>query len=226
MKSKLLKKVLMISKYTAYGALLQCLFLNVVLSNDGFTQKISSVRDVYINMEAKEMKIVDVFHAIEEKTDYVFLYHFNDINENQRVQIKGSNQTIADIFLDISAQANVKFKQINNNINVKPKSSRSDKENLEIVIDGITITGRVTSMEDGMGLPGVNVIIKNAAQGTVTDLNGNYEIEVSDANAVLVFSSIGYEEQQVTVENRTVINIVLSQDITALDEIVVVGYGE
>ncbi len=226
MKSKLLKKVLMISKYTVLGALLQCLFLNIVLSNDGFTQKITSVRNVYINMEAQEMKIVDVFHEIEEKTDYVFLYHFNDINENQRVKIKGSKQTIADVFLDLSAQANIKFKQINNNINVKPKAGKSDKENLEVVIDGITITGKVTSKEDGIGLPGVNVIIKNASKGTVTDLNGNYEIEVVDVNAVLVFSSIGFEEQQHTVGNRAIIDIILAPDITALDEIVVIGYGE
>jgi TonB-linked SusC/RagA family outer membrane protein len=88
-----------------------------------------------------------------------------------------------------------------------------------------TITGKVTSSEDNLGLPGANVLIKGTARGTVTDADGNYSIEVSSGDAILVFSSIGYATAEVPVSGRTVINVALIQDVTQLSEIVVVGYG-
>src|SRR5690606_37379496 len=89
-----------------------------------------------------------------------------------------------------------------------------------------TITGTVASSEDNLGLPGANVLIKGTSRGTVTDAQGNYSIELTeDGDAVLVFSSIGYATIEEPVNGRTVINVTLVQDITQLNEIVVVGYG-
>lgn len=87
------------------------------------------------------------------------------------------------------------------------------------------VTGKVISSEDGQGLPGTNVLIKGTASGTVTDAGGTFSIEVSSPDAVLVFSSIGYTPQEVTVGGRTSIEITLQSDVTQLSEIVVVGYG-
>ena len=87
------------------------------------------------------------------------------------------------------------------------------------------VSGTVTSTEDVGGLPGVNVLVKNSTQGTVTDIDGNYNISVPGAEAVLVFSSVGYESQEVTVGNRSVIDLQLDPDLQSLDEVVVVGYG-
>lgn len=89
----------------------------------------------------------------------------------------------------------------------------------------IRITGTVTSEEDGLTLPGVTVIVQGSNTGTVTDMNGRYELMVADDAAVLVFSSIGYVTQEVPVNGRTVIDVVLMLDVTSLDEVVVVGYG-
>ena len=87
------------------------------------------------------------------------------------------------------------------------------------------ITGTVTSAEDQTGLPGVNVIVKGTAQGTVTDIDGKYSLGVPSAESVLVFSSVGFVQEEATVGSQTVIDIVMNPDVTALDEIVVVGYG-
>ncbi len=87
------------------------------------------------------------------------------------------------------------------------------------------ITGKVTEQESGDGLPGVNVVVKGTTTGTVTDMDGNYSIIVSDEVNTLVFSSIGYITQEVAVNGRTVINIVLNEDVQSLKEVVVVGYG-
>lgn len=93
------------------------------------------------------------------------------------------------------------------------------------VSQGISVTGHVTSSEDGMTLPGVNVVIKGSSRGTATDIDGNYAIAVPSPESILVFSLVGYETAEVTVGDKTLINVVLKPSISALDEIVVVGYG-
>ena len=93
------------------------------------------------------------------------------------------------------------------------------------LFQGITVTGTITSAEDATGLPGVNVIVKGTAQGTVTDIEGNYNIEVADESTVLTFSSVGFVSQEIVVGSQSVIDILLITDLTALEEIVVIGYG-
>ncbi len=87
------------------------------------------------------------------------------------------------------------------------------------------VTGRVVDELTGEGLPGVNIMVRGTSSGTITDLSGNYSLEVPGEDPVLVFSFIGYEEEEVTVGGRSVININLVQSIEALSEVVVVGYG-
>lgn len=87
-----------------------------------------------------------------------------------------------------------------------------------------TVTGKVISSDDGAPVPGVNVQVKGTSTGTVTDANGNYSISVGN-NAVLVFSFVGYATQEVAVGSQSVIDVTLQSDVTALTEVVVVGYG-
>lgn len=88
----------------------------------------------------------------------------------------------------------------------------------------IQLSGSVTSAEDGEGIPGVNILVKGTGSGTITDVNGDYSISV-DRGAVLVFSSVGFMTQEVSVNNRTQIDVALDLNIEALDEVVVVAYG-
>jgi len=87
-----------------------------------------------------------------------------------------------------------------------------------------TVSGRVTAPEEG-GLPGVNVLVKGTSTGTVTDMDGNYRLTVPEGNDVLVFSSIGYISEEVTIAGRSTIDIELAPDIQSLSEVVVIGYG-
>ena len=95
---------------------------------------------------------------------------------------------------------------------------------LQAVAQEKTVSGRITSADDGEGLPGVNILIKGTTSGTVTDFEGKFTVTAPD-NAVLVFSFIGYVTQEVTIGSQSVIDIVLAVDITTLSEIVVTGYG-
>lgn len=89
-----------------------------------------------------------------------------------------------------------------------------------------SVSGRITDAS-GVGLPGVNVTVKdNLGIGTTTDADGRYSINVPDANAVLVFSYVGYIAQEITVGNQTTLEVTLEEDAQALKEVVVVGYGQ
>lgn len=88
----------------------------------------------------------------------------------------------------------------------------------------ITVTGKVTSASDGMPLIGVSIVLKGTAEGTVTDLEGNYTINVP-SNATLVFSYIGYVIQEIAVENRRNISIVMDESAETLSEVVVTALG-
>jgi TonB family protein len=87
------------------------------------------------------------------------------------------------------------------------------------------LRGQVLSAEDGSPIPGVNVVVKGTTHGTVTDADGNYQLKTEDGNQPLVFSFIGYQTQEVAVANDRAINVNLGSDLTALSEVVVVGYG-
>ncbi|TRX59941.1 TonB-dependent receptor [Fulvivirga sp. M361] len=86
------------------------------------------------------------------------------------------------------------------------------------------ITGRVTDASNGESLPGVSIIIKGTATGTITDFDGNYNLD-ADVGQVLIFSFVGFSSEEVTVGSNPVIDVSLSPDIKALQEVVVVGYG-
>lgn len=87
------------------------------------------------------------------------------------------------------------------------------------------VTGKVTSSEDLLGLPGANVYIKNSSVGATTDMDGNYTVFVSEKNAVLVFNFVGYQSVEIPVGNKTAINVSLKPDTKNLEEVIVVGYG-
>ena len=89
----------------------------------------------------------------------------------------------------------------------------------------ITIKGKVTSAEDNMGLPGVNVVVKGSAQGTMTDIDGNFSINVPSNKSILVFSYLGFQNQEISVAGKTVFNVVMISDSKSLEEVVVVAYG-
>ncbi|MFD1817847.1 TonB-linked outer membrane protein, SusC/RagA family [Pseudarcicella hirudinis] len=89
----------------------------------------------------------------------------------------------------------------------------------------INVSGTVTGAEDGKGVPGVSISVKGTTKGTNSDGEGNFKISVANNKAVLVFSAVGFNSQEITVGSKSVINVVLESDIKSLSEVVVVGYG-
>jgi len=94
-----------------------------------------------------------------------------------------------------------------------------------LMAQGFQVTGTVTEAANEQPMPGVTVLIKGTNQGTATDMDGNYSIEVPDQNAVLVFSSVGYAVREIPVNGQSVINVTMEESTEMLDELIVVAYG-
>jgi TonB-linked SusC/RagA family outer membrane protein len=89
----------------------------------------------------------------------------------------------------------------------------------------VVVKGKVTDSDKGEPIPGASIVLKGGTRGTTTDANGAYTISVPTPNSVLVFSFVGFEKQEITVGNRTQVNVVLKNDLNELNEVVVVGFG-
>jgi TonB-linked SusC/RagA family outer membrane protein len=89
----------------------------------------------------------------------------------------------------------------------------------------IRVSGKITDSESQSGIPGVNVVIKGTTQGAISDFEGNFSLNVDKADAILVFTSVGYETAEVQVAGQTTINVQMVSVAGALDEVVVVAYG-
>ncbi|OBY62887.1 hypothetical protein LPB3_12160 [Polaribacter vadi] len=168
-----------------------------------------------IMIDADKMISVDeVFKIIKEQTDYSFIYHENLFNGLSKVKLKkgvirlkkllSHSLSVNDIDIIFTA---------NNNILIKKRNTQQYQ-----------ISGRVTD-QLGLTIPGVTVLIKGTNNGVATNLDGQYVITVSDPANVLVFSYLGFQKQEITVGNQTVINVILKEDISQLDEITInAGY--
>lgn len=147
---------------------------------------------------------------------------FKKINDNQIVVIKNEKKDnpIIDNFSKKSSESNAESIQLNypksqnNHININKSSIIIDKP----------IKGKIKD-ENGNGIPGASILIKGTNQGTQTDSDGSFSLNVKDEKSVLVISTIGYTSQEILVGNRTQVDISLKVDFKSLDEVVVVGYG-
>ncbi|MFT7196963.1 MAG: TonB-linked SusC/RagA family outer membrane protein, partial [Marinoscillum sp.] len=134
------------------------------------------------------------------------------------------NRTVADLLTELSREANLKFRQVNNNIAVSrlKKNEYGDALEIDFLAD-VDISGKITD-ENGEALPGASVVQKGTTNGTTTDLDGNYKLTLPD-DAIVVFSFVGYITMEMLVGSQSTIDIQMEVDAETLSEVVVIGYG-
>lgn len=225
MKLKILLQLLRMTRLAIYGMLVQITLSSMLLAEDSKAQMVS-LDEIHVELQFSEAKIENVFAEIEAQTQLNFTYLQKELRDASRITLSDNNISLAEALLKVSAQSNLKFRRINENIHVS-RIKKSEKETKVITdyFQSIIVSGKVTSDESPEGLPGVNIIIKGTTQGTVTDINGNYSLEVPSSESVIIFSSVGFLSEEVIVRDRSIIDMELIPDITALGEIVVIGYG-
>lgn len=174
-----------------------------------------------VNIANTRMTIGDFIKQVEKETGYMFVYNKGEIDANRTVSLKKGNNTVGDCLNRIFDGTGVSF-VFDDGYVVLTKHSQTQAAVSQQ--SGKLVKGAVTD-ESGLSVIGANVFIKGTTVGTITDMEGNFSLEVPSDNDILVISYIGYVEQQIPVKNRKNWSIVLKEDAQNLDEVVVVGYG-
>ncbi|WP_258103926.1 TonB-dependent receptor [Marinoscillum sp. MHG1-6] len=221
MKNKLLPFIVMFGKVSVYGLVVYAFIINALLASEGNAQRVLSVKEAKISLTAEGINLEKAFKLIEKNSDYVFVYNRENLDNEIKLSLQARENTVESLLMDISKQANVGFKQVNNRISVKSHQT----DGIEVVIEQTPISGRVTD-ESGEGLPGATVLVKGTNVGTVTDFDGYYNLNISaGSDLLLTVSFVGYQSVEVPINGQTELNVTLKPDFTSLEEVVVVGYG-
>lgn len=199
------KKMKSIMKITLLFLILGILHV----SADTYAQK------AQITVEVKSGTFYDVISQIEKQTEFMFFYKSEDIDNDKQVDIQVKDHLVTDVLNELLEGSNLTYRMAGKHITILKKDAVQQQKK--------RVTGTVSDA-DGTPVIGANVVVKGSAVGTVTDMDGKFSLEVSNAD-VLSSSYIGYTEQQIPVGNRSLFNVKLTEDYQALDEVVVVGYG-
>ncbi|WP_157638267.1 SusC/RagA family TonB-linked outer membrane protein [Flexithrix dorotheae] len=213
------------SRFLFYGIFIQCMLASVLLAGDGVAQK-TSIEDIYLSLDLNDITLKEAFEVIGDKTNFDFAFNDARVNENVKISVSATNKSLADVLRSISKNKKLRFKRVDEVIHVNRKQKRlfGAFGVEEVIIQQTQVSGVVTTAEEGEPLPGVSVIVEGTSQGTVTDIDGKYTIEVP-SNASIQFSYIGYLSQTIEVGNQSQINVALEADVQQLEEVVVTAFG-
>jgi TonB-linked SusC/RagA family outer membrane protein len=205
-KNRTVRKIHLTMRFTLLFTLLFCLQLSA---------KVYSQRDVTLKFNNKEVKLNRLFETIESQSSYRFFFNNNLVPVNKTVLVTDGNVAIEDVLQSALKKFNLNFKILPNNVIIVAPINET--------IAPIKIKGRVSD-KAGLPLPGVSVKIKGLNKGTVTDVNGSFEIDIPD-NAMLLITYVGFQTQEVAVSGKTMLDITMIESPKSLNEVVVVGYG-
>ena len=166
-----------------------------------------------ITLHVSDAVLSEVLRQIEDLTGYMFVYKSGDIERAGRVTLKAENMEVSEILNKCFAGSGLSYVFENDVIIISKAAPQPE---------GRKITGKVTD-ENGEALPGVTVIIKGTSLGTSTDIDGNYVLTLPAGDHVLVFSMVGMNEKEVAVGKQSTLNVILSEGMTEMDEVVVQG---
>ena len=159
-----------------------------------------------------------ILNEITSQTSYRFFYNVKEIDVEQKISISVDGQNVREVLNKLAVKANFNFR-INENQIVLTKKKVTTYSPQDILIEG------TVQDESGTPLPGASMVEKGTTNGTQSDFDGNFSLELSDENAILTISYIGFGTKEVPVNGQSTISVVLEESAAGLDEVVVVGYG-
>jgi TonB-linked SusC/RagA family outer membrane protein len=176
-----------------------------------------------MSFNANNMTVAKVIEKLEYTTNYRFVYNVRSVDLNRTINVNESNASIETILNTIFNNTGTDYKVSGNHIVLMAKKSPAEKPIEKAEADFI-VKGRVTD-EKGMPLPGAAVSDNGSGRGVQTDFNGEFQIIAVSSETTLAFAYLGYIRQEIKVEGRSVINVVLKEDTLELGEIVITtGY--
>ncbi|SFW18161.1 TonB-linked outer membrane protein, SusC/RagA family [Sinomicrobium oceani] len=174
-----------------------------------------------VKLHLENEPLESVFEAIEAQTAYKFFYNLEDIDTGRRVTVRSDGKQLGTVLKEIFDHSGTDYKVVNEQIVLTVRRKRKTRLSIRYLQDMVRGT---VSDEKGMPLFGVTVLVKGANIGTNTDENGYYQLSVREAST-LIFSMVGFESKEVAMNGRDEIDVVLTEENTRLDEVVVTGYN-
>ncbi len=195
------------------------LFVGIIsiYAEDSFSQ------NARVTINKRNTSLEKVLNEIEKQTDYLFIYN-DQVETDRKVSIDVDTKPVNQVLSNLFRNTDVAYAMEGSHIILSKVSETSNSKSNTPMQDGVIIKGKVTEA-NGEPLIGVSVSVKGTTVGTITDLDGMYSIKVPNPNSTLVFSFVGFNPQEFPVKGETEINVTMAEDVTALDEVVVVGYG-
>mgnify|MGYP001805957484 FL=1 len=189
-----------------------------------FTLQMSaSVWSQNISIRLKNSTLQELFTQIEKSSNYRFFYNNDEININQRISVDAEENSVGKILTMALEGLPYSFKELDNKLILIEKTNSVTKTSAINSQQQKSITGTVTDI-DGVGLPGVTVVIKGTTTGTITDVDGKFSFLSVPANATLQFSFVGLKSQELLVGDKTTIKVVMMEESMDISEVVVTGY--
>lgn len=170
--------------------------------------------------ESKELTVDEIFDLIMDQSDYKFFYQEGMFKDVPKVQVKKGIISTNELLKRSLSNGNFDIEVTENNAIIIKEVPESNKKKVQ----QYQISGTITDKE-GTPLPSASIVEKGTTNGTQTDFDGNFSFEVTDENAKLITSYLGFLSQEVAVNGQTNITIILEEDAASLDEVFVVGYG-
>ena len=219
MKSKLHKLIVFISKKVLHLFIIQVLSLQFILANNADGQKLN---EVYLSIEVDNVTLVDLFKVIEGQTDFKFGFDRKIERIKTLESFHYKNSSLEYILKELSEKHNLSFRRINENISV----NKASKENSKIIYElSKIINGKIIDVETSEPLVGASVQVKGTTIGTVTDIEGSFNLSIPDDAETIIVSYIGFSTIEILIGNQTTFSIAMNPDISSLNEVVVIGYG-
>jgi hypothetical protein len=198
------------------------LLLMVLVSN---AQASAYSETVTFDLKMKQVTLKEVFKAITEQSEFKFIYNNDEVNDNQKVTFNKQGARVEEILDELLPAYNLDYKVIDRQVVVFPREEiRAEATPAVAAQQQKTISGRVIDQE-GLPLPGVSVVVQGTTIGVITDIDGNYTLQVPDDARVLVFSFVGMRRQAVNIGNLSTINVTMETETIGLEEVIAVGYA-
>lgn len=171
-----------------------------------------------LSLNFQKQKISEIIETIENQSDYVFLYRESDFDTNKEMTFIISNGSIYEIMDQMVKGQNVSYTVYNRQVLISKQPIQSVQPQ-PIKINGVVL--------DTYGQPviGASIAVKGTSLGTITNINGEFMMTVPDDSKNLIVSFIGMDSQEVNISGKTSLNIVLTESVIGVDEVMVVAYG-
>ncbi len=186
--------------------------------------------------ELRDECVKDVFHYIENNSEFIILYNEKFVDINRKVSVTVHDETVESVLSQVFLSSPNSFKIYDRQIVILalPKLSLTksafvveEVKHISEVLDQPRTKVLTGLVSDGLGQPliGVSIVVKGTTIGSITDINGNFSIEVPFEAETLVFSYVGMKTQEINISDKISLHIIMEEELVGMEEVVVVGYG-